>query len=115
MTLDKKQDTLLGMLFEVLDSSDDNPMKDLLEVVLNAVMKMERNMTLKARPYERSEEREGYANGFKDKRLADEMIANLGDFLKDGRVKLNQSILSDLKDAVSSKVKTNCPCWVLIK
>lgn len=45
-------------------------------------------------------------SGFKDKRLADEMIANLGDFLKDGRIKLNQSILSDLKDAVSNKVKS---------
>ena len=33
------------------------------------------------------------------------MIANLGDFLKDGRIKLNQSILSDLKDAVSNKIK----------
>jgi hypothetical protein len=44
--------------------------------------------------------------GFKDKGLADEMIANLGDFLQSGKAKLDQSVLSDLKDAVSNKVKS---------
>jgi hypothetical protein len=44
--------------------------------------------------------------GFKDKGLADEMIANLGDFLQSGEAKLDQSVLSDLKDAVSNKVKS---------
>ena len=44
--------------------------------------------------------------GFKDKSLADEMIANLGDFLQSGEAKLDQSVLSDLKDAVSNKVKS---------
>ena len=44
--------------------------------------------------------------GFKDKGLADEMIANLGDFLQSGEAKLDQSVLSNLKDAVSNKVKS---------
>ena len=44
--------------------------------------------------------------GFKDKSLADEMIANLGDFLQSGKAKLDQSVLSDLKDAVSNKFKS---------
>ena len=44
--------------------------------------------------------------GFKDKGLADEMIANLGDFLQSSEAKLDQSVLSNLKDAVSNKVKS---------
>ena len=38
-----------------------------LETLLNEVMKLERREVLQAAPYERTEERQGYANGFKDK------------------------------------------------
>lgn len=38
-----------------------------IEVLLNEAMKMEREEALKARPYERSNERLGYANGFKER------------------------------------------------
>lgn len=48
-------------------SSGDQGMKTFLEVLLNAVMKMEREQALGAGPYERSEERAGHANGYKDK------------------------------------------------
>jgi len=48
-------------------------MKPLLEAVLNAVMKTERDQALQAGPYERSEERLGYANGFKNKTLNSRM------------------------------------------
>lgn len=40
-----------------------------LELLLNEVMKIERNEFLGAAPYERSETRRGHANGFKDKTL----------------------------------------------
>ena len=69
MTLNQQQDNLLMKVVEVLSSTPGDGMKQLLEAVLNAVMKAERNKALGATPYERSEERQGYANGFKDKRL----------------------------------------------
>jgi putative transposase len=40
-----------------------------LQKLFNELMKMEREEVLKAAPYERTEQRQGYANGFKDKRL----------------------------------------------
>ena len=40
-----------------------------MEILINEVMKNERTHALKAEPYERSEERRGYANGFKPKTL----------------------------------------------
>jgi len=39
----------------------------LLELILNEAMKIERNQALQAEPYERTERRQGYANGFKPK------------------------------------------------
>ncbi len=38
-----------------------------LELLLNEVMQIERCEALHAAPYQRTEERQGYANGFKDK------------------------------------------------
>jgi len=73
MTTDREQNTLLEALFEVLHSENESPMKYLIETVLNAVMRMERNTVLQARPYERSSERQGYANGFKDRKLNSRM------------------------------------------
>jgi transposase-like protein len=58
---------------ETSTASKESPMKALLEVVLNAVMRAERSQALKAEYYERSEERVGYANGFKDKTLNSRM------------------------------------------
>lgn len=40
---------------------------NVLELLLNEVMKLERCEVLRAAPYQRTEERQGYANGFKDK------------------------------------------------
>jgi transposase-like protein len=40
---------------------------EVIELLLNEVMKIERCETLGAAPYERTEERRGYANGYKDK------------------------------------------------
>ena len=40
-----------------------------LEVLLNEVMKLERCEALQAAPYQRTDQRQGYANGFKDKTM----------------------------------------------
>lgn len=65
----QKQDKLLSTIVEVLQSQGSESLKELLELVLNASMKAERELALQAAPYERSQERMGYANGFKDKKL----------------------------------------------
>ena len=69
MTPDHQQTNLLMTVIEALNSADGDVMKPLLEAVLNTVMKAERDNALKAAPYERSQDRIGYANGFKDKKL----------------------------------------------
>lgn len=73
MTSDHEQNNLLMTVIEALSSSDGDKMKPLLEAVLNAVMKSERDQALQATPYERSKERLGYANGFKSKTLNSRM------------------------------------------
>jgi transposase-like protein len=42
---------------------------EVLQLLLNETMKLERCEALRAAPYQRTEERQGYANGFKDKTL----------------------------------------------
>lgn len=69
MTSDQNNDNLLMTVIEALSSVEGNKLRVLLETVLNAVMKVERDQALQASPYERSAERLGYANGFKDKNL----------------------------------------------
>ena len=69
MTSDRNENNLMLTLMEALNSVEGGSMRPLLEAVLNAIMKVERENALKATPYERSQERVGYANGFKDKTL----------------------------------------------
>jgi transposase-like protein len=66
-------DNLLTTVIEALSSNDSDGMKNLLESVLNAAMRAERDKALNAAPYERSDERQGYANGFKPKALNSRM------------------------------------------
>jgi len=63
------QNNILALLMEELSSSNDDKMKFLLEIVYNTLMITEREIALQASHYERSCERLGYANGFKDKTL----------------------------------------------
>ena len=69
MTTDQHENNLLTTVIEAFNSVGSDGMKTLLEAVLNAAMRLERENVLKASPYERSEERVGYANGFKDKKF----------------------------------------------
>ncbi len=69
MTSDRNHNSIIMDLFEALSSKESDTLRPLLEAVLNAVMKQERDNAINAAPYERSQERLGYANGFKDKTL----------------------------------------------
>lgn len=69
MNLDKN---LTPLIIEALEELADQGVSQLggaLEKLFNELMKIEREQTLNAAPYERSEQRKGYANGFKDKML----------------------------------------------
>ena len=46
-----------------------SPMQALLGAAINAAMLIERERHIEARPHERAEGRQGYANGFKHKHL----------------------------------------------
>jgi len=51
-------------------TKEDSKFSKVIEKVVNEAMKLERAKTLQAEPYERTEDRVGYANGFKNKTLA---------------------------------------------
>ena len=60
----------LATLLPLLIQGSDNPLADALAVLLNAAMQYEREKHIGASPYERKEERNGQANGFKDRSLS---------------------------------------------
>ena len=63
------EDKVLREICEVLISNGLSGASEVLEKLLNEAMKIERSEFLRAKPYERTEEREGYANGYKPKTL----------------------------------------------
>ena len=62
--------TLLEQVIQMLAANKDNKFSRVIETVVNEAMKLERTQALQAEPYERTNERTGYANGFKDKTLS---------------------------------------------
>jgi len=70
------EDTKILKLLKVLiDNGIEGGMPEVLQTLLNEAARIERTEALKAAPYERTEERTGYANGFKDKTLHTRMGA----------------------------------------
>lgn len=57
----------LDVILEALEAHGLDGMASAMTLLLNELMKVERARFLKAEPYQRSEERRGYANGFKPK------------------------------------------------
>lgn len=68
MTLMNKDTTIEGVI-ELLTSHGLDGMAQAMECLLNEVMKIERAKFIQAGPYERSESRQDYANGFKAKQV----------------------------------------------
>ena len=46
---------------------------DAMTIVLNEAMRIERSRVLRAAPWERTEQRQGYANGYKDKPIVNSL------------------------------------------
>ena len=63
------EDNALAELLPLLTNGNDDRFRDALRLLLNAAMVLERQQHLRAAPYERNEERNGHANGFKDKQF----------------------------------------------
>jgi len=61
------QTTALDEIGQLLAERGFDGLADALRVLLNEVMKLERAAVLGAGPYQRSDDRKGYANGFKPK------------------------------------------------
>ncbi len=64
-----QESTPFDLMIQVLDQHGFEGMARAIEILVNEAMKIERNEALGARPYERTDERRGYANGFKPKTL----------------------------------------------
>jgi putative transposase len=65
----EEQPTAIESVLEVLAEHGLGAMAEAMQTLLNEAMKLERSEFLRAAPGERSEERTGYANGFKGKTL----------------------------------------------
>ena len=63
----QSQSSVVNEVVQVLAERGFDGLAEVLEVVLNEAMKIERSHALGARPYERTPQRRGQANGFKDK------------------------------------------------
>ena len=64
-----QESTPFDLMIQVLDQHGFEGMARAIEILVNEAMKIERAEALGAQPYERTEERRGYANGFKPKTL----------------------------------------------
>ena len=60
---------VISEISEILFNEGMGGLNTAISILVNEAMQIERGKHLKAEPYERSSERRGYANGFKDKKL----------------------------------------------
>lgn len=74
MISDQINDNLMEQIVGLIGQGEGG-IKSVLELIFNAAMKAEREQFLGAAPHERSEERKGYANGYKPKGLQTRMGA----------------------------------------
>jgi len=65
----EKDSTILAAAMEELSANGFEGMGKVIEILLNEAMKIERARYLQADPFERTDTRRGYANGYKDKQV----------------------------------------------
>jgi len=63
----QKEDTVIRTIFEIINSEGMEGLGDAVSILINEAMKVERSSALNAAPWQRTESRMGYANGFKNK------------------------------------------------
>ena len=62
-------DSVIENVVQLLGENGLSHLADAMRLMLNEAMRLERSQALEAKPYQRSEKRRGYANGFKPKTL----------------------------------------------
>ena len=62
-----KEDTVIRTVLEIINENGLEGIGEAVSILINEAMKVERSSALNARPWERTENRTGYANGFKNK------------------------------------------------
>jgi len=64
------QDTGIEAILEIINENGLDGLGEAVSILINEAMKVERSAALNAMPWERTDTRKGYANGFKDKTVA---------------------------------------------
>lgn len=64
------QDTGIEAILEIINENGLDGLGEAVSILINEAMKVERSAALNAKPWERTDTRKGYANGFKDKTVA---------------------------------------------
>lgn len=67
--MSQKKDNVIEDVMKLLIAYGPEKFKESMELVYNHAMQIERSVALQATPYERTADRQGYANGFKPKKL----------------------------------------------
>ena len=73
----QQEDTTIRKIFEIINASGMENLGEIISILINEAMKAERASSLNAQPWQRTDTRTGYANGFKDKTV----ISKLGKLL----------------------------------
>ncbi len=68
-----KEDTVIRTVLEIINENGLDGIGEAVSILINEAMKVERSSALNARPWERTEYRSGYANGFKIKPVASKL------------------------------------------
>lgn len=92
----QNNDSVLQAAMEMLNENGFEAYAQVLRILLNEAMKIEREQTLNAAPYQWTEARRGYANGYKPKTIDTRMG------------KITVSILQVLRD--SNRYPQNSLC-----
>lgn len=66
----RPEPSLIDTVVELLSENGLSQMAEVVRILLNEAMRVERSQVLEAEPYQRSEKRRGYANGYKPKTVA---------------------------------------------
>ena len=69
--------TGIEAILEIINEHGMDGLQEAVSILINEAMKVERSNALGANPWERSEKRQGYANGFKEKKVS----SRLGELL----------------------------------
>ncbi len=69
MITDQKKDRIVEQIVKELIGQGTEGLKPVLELLLNTAMKVEREQFLEAKSHERTDNRKGYANGYKPKEV----------------------------------------------